>query len=136
MALSSVPSRRAPWSWPTTPPCWPARRACATTPRPTACWASRWPRSCPWCCSPRAAAGGLGVSRPEDIGPSDVQYANGVIDLLVDDEAQAVAAARHYLSFFQGRVKDWIAPDAHALRDLVPENRLRVYDTRAAMAGL
>ena len=80
--------------------------------------------------------GGLGVFRPEDIGPSDVQYANGVIDLLVDDEAQAVAAARHYLSFFQGRVKDWIAPDAHALRDLVPENRLRVYDTRAVMAGL
>ena len=80
--------------------------------------------------------GGLGVFRPEDIGPSDVQHANGVIDLLVDDEAQAVASARHYLSFFQGRVKDWIAPDAHALRDLVPENRLRVYDTRAVMAGL
>ena len=80
--------------------------------------------------------GGLGVFRPEDIGPSDVQHANGVIDLLVDDEAQAVAAARHYLSFFQGRVKDWIAPDAHALRDLVPENRLRVYDTRAVMVGL
>ena len=80
--------------------------------------------------------GGLGVFRPEDIGPSDVQHANGVIDLLVDDEAQAVAAARHYLSFFQGRVKDWIAPEAHALRDLVPENRLRVYDTRSVMAGL
>jgi acetyl-CoA carboxylase carboxyltransferase component len=54
----------------------------------------------------------------------------------VDDEAQAVAAARHYLSFFQGRVKDWIAPEAEALRDLVPENRLRVYDTRSVMAGL
>ncbi|WP_371133207.1 carboxyl transferase domain-containing protein [Hydrogenophaga sp.] len=80
--------------------------------------------------------GGLGVFRPEDIGPADVQHANGVIDLLVEDEAQAVAAARHYLSFFQGRVKDWIAPEAEALRDLVPENRLRVYDTRAVMAGL
>jgi acetyl-CoA carboxylase carboxyltransferase component len=80
--------------------------------------------------------GGLGVFRPEDIGPADVQHANGVIDLLVDDEAQAVAAARHYLSFFQGRVKDWIAPEAEALRDLVPENRLRVYDTRSVMAGL
>jgi len=80
--------------------------------------------------------GGLGVFRPEDIGPAHVQHANGVIDLLVDDEVQAVAAARHYLSFFQGRVKDWIAPDAQALRDLVPENRMRVYDTRAVMAGL
>ncbi len=80
--------------------------------------------------------GGLGVFRPEDIGPSAVQHANGVIDLLVDDEPQAVAAARHYLSFFQGRLPDWIAPDPQGLRDVVPENRLRVYDTRAAMDGL
>ena len=80
--------------------------------------------------------GGLGVFRPEDIGPSSVQHANGVIDILADDEAQAVAAARHYLSFFQGRLADWITPDQRALRQVVPENRLRVYDTRAAMAGL
>lgn len=80
--------------------------------------------------------GGLGVFTPEQIGPSDVQHTNGVIDILVADEGAAVAAARHYLSFFQGRVQQWQAPDALALRDLVPENRLRVYDTRAAMAGL
>ena len=80
--------------------------------------------------------GGLGVYKPEQIGPTGVQYANGVIDLLVDEEAQAVQAARNYLSFFQGRVEAWTAPDALALRDLVPENRLRVYDSRAVMAGL
>ena len=80
--------------------------------------------------------GGLGVFKPEQIGPSAVQHGNGVIDILVADEAGAVAAARHYLSFFQGRVQDWQAPDALALRDLVPENRLRVYDTRAVMAGI
>ena len=80
--------------------------------------------------------GGLGVFPPEAIGPAPVQHANGVIDLLVDDEPQAVAAARHYLGFFQGRTRDWIAPDALALRDVVPENRLRVYDTRRAMEGL
>ena len=80
--------------------------------------------------------GGLGVFRPEQIGPSDVQHGNGVIDILVADESAAVAAARHYLSFFQGRVQEWRAPDALALRELVPENRLRVYDTRAVMAGL
>ena len=80
--------------------------------------------------------GGLGVYRPEQIGPSDVQHANGVIDLLVDDEAQAVQAARRYLAFFQGRVQDWLTPDPAALRQVVPENRLRVYDTRLAMAGL
>jgi acetyl-CoA carboxylase carboxyltransferase component len=80
--------------------------------------------------------GGLGVYRPEVIGPSPVQHANGVIDVLVDDEMQAVAAARHYLSFFQGHQDGWRAPDALALRDVVPENRLRVYDTTAAMVGL
>ena len=80
--------------------------------------------------------GGLGTYRPEEIGPSDVQHANGVIDVLVDDEAQAVAAARHWLSFFQGRRTTWNAPDALALRDAVPENRLRAYDTRGVMQGL
>jgi acetyl-CoA carboxylase carboxyltransferase component len=80
--------------------------------------------------------GGLGVFRPEEIGPSDVQHTNGVIDILVSDEAAAVTAARHYLGFFQGRTKDWHASPAAALRDVVPENRLRVYDTRAAMTGL
>ena len=80
--------------------------------------------------------GGLGVFKPEQIGHSDVQHGNGVIDILVDDEAQAVAAARHYLSFLQGPAKEFTAPPALALRDVVPENRLRVYDTRAAMQGI
>jgi acetyl-CoA carboxylase carboxyltransferase component len=80
--------------------------------------------------------GGLGVFRPEQIGPSKVQHANGVIDVLVDDEAQAVAVARRYLSYFQGRVAGFEAPDPLPLRDVVPENRLRVYDSRAAMRGI
>jgi len=80
--------------------------------------------------------GSLGVFTPEQIGPSSVQHGNGVIDVLVDDEAQAVVAARHYLSFFQGAAKDWLAPDATGLRDAVPENRLRVYDTLAVVSGV
>ena len=80
--------------------------------------------------------GGLGSFRPEEIGPSDIQHANGVIDVLVDDEAQAVVAARHCLSFFQGSLTGWTAPDALSLRDAVPENRLRAYDTRTVMQGL
>jgi len=80
--------------------------------------------------------GGLGLFKPEQIGPSEVQHGNGVIDVLVDDEPQAVATARHYLSFFQGPAHSWQAPPADALRDVVPENRLRVYDTRAAMQSL
>ena len=50
--------------------------------------------------------GGLGVFTPEQIGPAGVQHGNGVIDVLVDNEAQAVAAARHYLSFFQEGVEE------------------------------
>ena len=80
--------------------------------------------------------GGLGVFKPEQIGPSNVQHGNGVIDILVENEVQAVAAARHYLCFFQGSAKEFTAPPALALRDVVPENRLRVYDTRAAMKGI
>jgi acetyl-CoA carboxylase carboxyltransferase component len=80
--------------------------------------------------------GGLGVFRPEQIGPSGVQHRNGVIDLLVPDEAEAVAVARRYLAFFQGPCDAFEAPDPLALRDVVPENRLRVYDSRAALQGL
>ncbi len=80
--------------------------------------------------------GGLGSFKPEAIGPSPVQHGNGVIDILVDDEVQAVAAARHYLSFFHGPTTKFTAPPARALRDVVPENRLRVYDTRAALDGI
>ena len=80
--------------------------------------------------------GGLGVFKPEQIGPSDIQHGNGVIDVLVDGEVQAVAVARHYLSFFQGAQTDWKAPPAEVLRHVVPENRLRVYDTRTAMQGI
>jgi acetyl-CoA carboxylase carboxyltransferase component len=80
--------------------------------------------------------GGLGVFKPEQIGPSEVQHGNGVIDVLVDGEVQAVAAARHYLSFFQGLTQTWQSPPAEALRQVVPENRLRVYDTQAAMLGI
>ncbi len=80
--------------------------------------------------------GGLGVFRPEDVGPASVQYANGVVDVLVENEAQAVRVAKHYLSMFQGRVEQWSAPDPLQLRHVVPENRLRVYDTRKAIEGI
>jgi acetyl-CoA carboxylase carboxyltransferase component len=84
--------------------------------------------------------GGLGVFAPEDVGPVDVQVANGVIDVLVDDEAEAVAVAKRYLSYFAepggAPCAGWQAADQAALRDLVPENRRRVYDVRAVITGL
>ncbi|SFM98664.1 carboxyl transferase domain-containing protein [Variovorax sp. OV329] len=80
--------------------------------------------------------GGLGTFAPEQIGPSSVQSRNGVIDILVKDEREAVAAAKQYLSYFQGTVDDWQCEDQRLLRHAVPENRLRVYDVRAALRGL
>ncbi|SOD23578.1 Biotin-requiring enzyme [Variovorax sp. YR752] len=80
--------------------------------------------------------GGLGTFAPEQIGPSSVQSRNGVIDILVEDEAAAVAAAKQYLSYFQGATADWQCADPRTLRHVVPENRLRVYDVRAAMRGV
>ncbi|MBS0453172.1 MAG: carbamoyl-phosphate synthase large subunit [Proteobacteria bacterium] len=80
--------------------------------------------------------GGLGTFAPEQIGPSSVQSKNGVIDILVKDEREAVAVAKQYLSYFQGAVGDWQCADQRLLRHAVPENRLRVYDVRAAMRGL
>jgi len=74
--------------------------------------------------------GGLGVYRPEEVGPMSVQVPNGVVDVLVDDEAAAVAAARKYLSYFQGPLPTWEAADQRLLRHAVPENRLRAYDVR------
>jgi acetyl-CoA carboxylase carboxyltransferase component len=80
--------------------------------------------------------GGLGTHRPEDIGPIDVQRANGVVDVVVDDEAEAAAVARRYLSYFQGPLGDWRCADQDALRDAVPEDRRRVYDVRRLLTTL
>ena len=74
--------------------------------------------------------GNLGVFAPEDIGPMDVQVANGVVDIPVADEAEAVAVAKQYLAYFQGSTDHWEAPDQRVLRTIVPENRLRIYDVR------
>jgi acetyl-CoA carboxylase carboxyltransferase component len=59
-----------------------------------------------------------------------VQVPNGVVDILVKDEDEAVDVAKKYLSYFQGAVSAWEAPDQRPLRHAVPENRLRLYDMR------
>ena len=80
--------------------------------------------------------GGLGVFRPDEIGPIEDQTANGVVDIVVADEAEAVAAAKKYLSYFQGPVEDWRCGDPRELRHIIPENRLRIYDVREVIAGI
>ena len=80
--------------------------------------------------------GGLGSFRAEEVGPVAVQAPNGVIDLVVADEAAAVAATKSYLSYFRDVVTEGIAPDQRRLREAVPEDRKRAYDMRALIALL
>ena len=83
--------------------------------------------------------GGLGVYKPEDIGPAEVQHKNGVIDVLVDDEAQAVEVIKKLLTLF---AKKELGSDPNSfansvdLRQAVPENRVRVYDTLPIVEAL
>ena len=65
-----------------------------------------------------------------------VQVPNGVVDIAVEDEEEAVEAARKYLSYFQGPVRDWDCADQRLLRRAIPENRLRVYDLRSLIETL
>jgi acetyl-CoA carboxylase carboxyltransferase component len=83
--------------------------------------------------------GGLGVYEPGEVGPIDVQEANGVVDLRVPDDAAAVAAAQRYLGYFSREVTAQAAagvPDQARLRDLIPANRKRVYAVRDVIDGL
>ena len=80
--------------------------------------------------------GGLGRCAPDDVGPARVQAPNGVIDVLVASELEAVHVARQYLSYFQGAISAWQCSDQRALRRAIPENRLRVYDVRAVLQEL
>jgi acetyl-CoA carboxylase carboxyltransferase component len=81
--------------------------------------------------------GGLGVFEPQDVGPIDVQWENGVVDLRVSDDVEAVSAAKRYLSYFQGASEPAEPPaDADALRDLIPVNRKRTYDVRQVIDAL
>ncbi|MBS0641913.1 MAG: carbamoyl-phosphate synthase large subunit, partial [Proteobacteria bacterium] len=74
--------------------------------------------------------GGLGIYTPEEVGPMSFQVPNGVVDILVKDEIEAVDVAKKYLSYFQGAISSWQAPDQRRLRHAIPENRLRLYDMR------
>jgi acetyl/propionyl-CoA carboxylase alpha subunit len=80
--------------------------------------------------------GGLGIYTPEEVGPMSFQVPNGVVDILVRDEPEAVEVARKYLSYFQGPVADWEASDQRRLRHVIPENRLRLYDMREIISTI
>lgn len=80
--------------------------------------------------------GGLGLVKPTDIGDINVQTANGVVDIRVANEEEAVAAAKQYLSYFQGPLSTWTRHPDDVMRGLIPEQRTRVYDVRTVIDAL
>jgi acetyl-CoA carboxylase carboxyltransferase component len=74
--------------------------------------------------------GGLGRVEPDAIGPLDMQAANGVVDVAVADEAEAVAVTKRLLAYFTAAPRDFSAPDQSSLRTLIPERERRAYDPR------
>ena len=80
--------------------------------------------------------GGLGVHAPEDVGPVSVQAGNGVIDIVVRDEAEAVRLAKQYLAYFQGATAPGEHADPRELRHLIPEKRVQAYDIRKVIEAL
>ena len=77
--------------------------------------------------------GGLGAVAPTDVGPMDIQTANGVVDLLADDEAHATTMTKQVLGYFQGALKIHDCEDQRKLRHVIPEDRKRAYDMRTAI---
>jgi acetyl-CoA carboxylase carboxyltransferase component len=109
------------------------------------------------------AGGGLGEVAPEDVGPISMQAPNGVVDLVVADEREAVAAAKRLLGYFQGPLPfpspaararagsidgkndagpendsdgDGGAPDQAPLRGMVPARERRAYPVKPIIEAL
>jgi acetyl-CoA carboxylase carboxyltransferase component/biotin carboxyl carrier protein len=80
--------------------------------------------------------GGLGVHHPSEVGPIEVQHANGVVDLRAADEREAVSLAKRYLSYFAGPRAPGVLAEQTLLRELIPEQRKRVYDVRQIVQTL
>jgi acetyl-CoA carboxylase carboxyltransferase component len=80
--------------------------------------------------------GGLGRVDPDEVGPIEMQAPNGVVDLAVADEAEAVAAAKRLLAYFQGATPPGKEPDQERLRELVPERERRAYPVQPIVETL
>jgi acetyl-CoA carboxylase carboxyltransferase component len=91
--------------------------------------------------------GGLGQVAAAEVGPVDVQWENGVVDILVADEPAAVPAAQKVLGLLaggrdrgsSGAASGPLEPshlDAELLRSLVPPQRKRVYDVGRVIEAL
>lgn len=82
------------------------------------------------------AGGGLGDVHPDEVGPMSMQEPNGVVDVVVADEAEAVAVARKALGYFTQRAAGFTASDQTALQGLLPESPRRAYDVVPVIEAL
>jgi len=80
--------------------------------------------------------GGLGAFKPTDIGPSESQFTNGTIDILVDDETQACVMAKKVLMYFQNDNLAYNSQEQSALQFYMPENRRQTYDVRGIVTHI
>ncbi|HEV7481746.1 MAG TPA: carboxyl transferase domain-containing protein [Solirubrobacterales bacterium] len=80
--------------------------------------------------------GGLGKVAPDEVGPIAMQSGNGVVDVVVADEAEATAVTRRLLGYFQGATPPGAAPDQARLREAIPERARRAYDVRPVVETL
>jgi acetyl-CoA carboxylase carboxyltransferase component len=82
------------------------------------------------------AGGGLGRFAPEEIGPIDVQTRNGVVDVEVADESEAVAVTRRLLGYLTGARQTGPAADQTVLRSALPEREREAFDVRPVITTL
>ena len=73
------------------------------------------------------AGGGLGDVHPDEVGPISMQEPNGVVDVVVADEAEAVAVTKRLLSYFQGTTAPGDSARPNRLRTMVPERARRAF---------
>ena len=77
--------------------------------------------------------GGLGKVAPTEIGPAAMHARVGSADVLVANEAEAVAVALRYLTTLGNATSPVSRPDAELLRNVVPRNRAEIYEVRRAI---
>ena len=83
--------------------------------------------------------GGLGEFKATEIGPTNLQSENGVVDIVADDEAAATRITRDLLGYFQGTQNDWQAHEQEPLNQCLPADRrfsYKIHDVISLLADV
>ena len=80
--------------------------------------------------------GGLGIFKPEEIGPAEMHYKNGHLDYLADDEEDGTNVVKKLLSYFQGNAMSWEKHDQSKMANIIPEDRRMGFPVREIIETL